>query len=263
MGKRIVSGTAEDYLKALLRFEDMNEKVSTSKVARHLEVTDATVTDMLRKLQASGLLEYTPYYGASLTPRGRAIALKILRRHRLLELFLHQIMGYGWEQVHEEAEKLEHAVSDFFVARVDALLNYPVKDPHGEVIPDSKGFREAENDLCLAEATVGDYIIRRVTDSNPELLTYLEKEGLLPTRSFSLVERAPFQGPLKLLLTGRNSATYIGLDVAKRIFASSRDARGNSSLLARKPSNSSPPEKTARAKTTRSTMKPRLKKSGK
>src|SRR5580765_3582011 len=112
MRPKTVSSTAEDYLKAVLRFEDRNEKASTSKVARHLEVTDATVTDMLRKLQTAGLLEYTPYYGVSLTARGRAIALKILRRHRLIELFLNRIMGYGWQEVHAEAEKLEHAVSD-------------------------------------------------------------------------------------------------------------------------------------------------------
>ena len=143
MRPKTVSSTAEDYLKAVLRFEDMNEKASTSKVARHLEVTDATVTDMLRKLQTAGLLEYTPYYGVSLTARGRAIALKILRRHRLIELFLNRIMGYGWQEVHAEAEKLEHAVSDYFVERIDALLDHPVKDPHGEVIPDIQGWSPA------------------------------------------------------------------------------------------------------------------------
>ena len=137
----MISSTAEDYLKAVLRMEDRNEKASTSSVARHLEVADASVTDMLRKLQKAGLLEYKPYYGASLTKKGRSVALKILRRHRLIELFLHEVMGYGWEEVHDEAEKLEHVVSDFFVERADSLLNHPVKDPHGEVIPDARGFR--------------------------------------------------------------------------------------------------------------------------
>ena len=87
------------------------------------------------------LLEYKPYYGATLTTEGRKLALRILRRHRLIELFLHKVMGYGWEQVHDEAEKLEHVVSDLFVERIDAYLGYPDKDPHGEVIPDAKGFR--------------------------------------------------------------------------------------------------------------------------
>jgi len=217
MREQSVSNTAEDYLKAVLKIEDRNEKASTSKVARHLEVNDSTVTDMLRKLQSAGLLEYTPYYGATLTPRGRAVALRILRRHRLIELFLHQIMGYGWEQVHEEAERLEHAVSDFFVERIDALMNYPVQDPHGEVIPDERGFRERENDVCLALAEVGDYTIKKVIDSSPELLTYLEKESLVPARSFTLLEKAPFQGPLKLRIHGTHTSSHIGLDVAKRL----------------------------------------------
>ena len=216
----MISSTAEDYLKAVLRMEDRNEKASTSSVARHLEVADASVTDMLRKLKRAGLLEYKPYYGASLTKKGRAAALQILRRHRLIELFLHQIMGYGWEEVHDEAEKLEHVVSDFFVERVDALLNHPAKDPHGEAIPDAQGFRSIDEDVCLADAEVGAYVIRRVISSNPELLGYLQREDLLPSRAFALVERAPFQGPLKLLRGSDLPAQFIGLEVAKSIFVS-------------------------------------------
>lgn len=218
MRNKAVSSTAEDYLKALLNLEDLREKASTSKVARRLAVSDGTVTDMLRKLQSAGLLEYTPYYGATLTPRGRSIALKILRRHRLIELFLHRIMGYGWELVHDEAERLEHAVSDFFVERIDALLNFPSKDPHGEVIPDARGFRESEDDIPLAEAQEGYFTIRKVVTASPELLTYLNKESLVPSQSFTLLEKAPFQGPLKLQIRGRKSVTYVGHEVAGCIF---------------------------------------------
>jgi DtxR family transcriptional regulator, Mn-dependent transcriptional regulator len=214
----MISSTAEDYLKAVLTMEDRKEKASTSAVARHLEVADPSVTDMLRKLHKAGLIEYKPYYGASLTNKGRAAALSVIRRHRLIELFLHQIMGYGWQEVHEEAEKLEHAVSDYFVERIDALLNHPVKDPHGEVIPDIQGFRETENDICLALADIGNYTIRKVIDSSPELLTYLDKESLVPTQTITLLEKVPFQGPLKLLRHGSRAPVYIGLDVAKRIF---------------------------------------------
>jgi DtxR family Mn-dependent transcriptional regulator len=218
MQKTAVSSTAEDYLKAVLNLEDMHEKASTSSVARRLAVADGTVTDMLRKLQSAGLLEYTPYYGATLTPRGRAIALKILRRHRLIELFLHRIMGYGWEQVHDEAERMEHAVSDFFVERIDALMNYPSKDPHGEVIPDARGFRESEDDISLAQAEEGRFTIRKVVNASPELLTYLNKESLVPAQSFTLLEKAPFQGPLKLQIRGRKALTYLGREVAECIF---------------------------------------------
>ena len=213
----MVSSTVEDYLKAFLKLEDMNEKASTSTVARHLSVADASVTDMLRKLQKTGLLEYKPYYGATLTAEGRRLALRILRRHRLIELFLHKVMGYGWEQVHDEAEKLEHVVSDLFVERVDAYLGYPEKDPHGEVIPDAKGFRTRELDICLLRAEPGEYVIRKVTNDQPEFLAYLEKQALTPGVSFVLLEKAPFRGPLKLLLAGRKLPQYLGLEAAKDI----------------------------------------------
>ena len=213
----MVSSTVEDYLKAFLKLEDINEKASTSKVARNLSVADASVTDMLRKLQKSGLLEYRPYYGATLTAEGRRLALRILRRHRLIELFLHQVMGYGWEQVHDEAEKLEHVVSDLFVERVDAYLGYPDKDPHGEVIPDAQGFRGQELDICLLRAEPGEYIVRKVTNDQPEFLAYLEKKALTPGTTFMLQEKAPFQGPLKLVLAGRKTSQYLGVEAAKDI----------------------------------------------
>ncbi len=213
-----VSSTVEDYLKVVLKIEDMKQKASTSRVARHLDVADATVTDMLRKLKRAGLLEYKPYYGATLTRKGRQVALRILRRHRLLELFLHQILGYGWEQVHEEAERLEHAVSDLFVARVDALLNFPAKDPHGEAIPDAQGFRQVEDDVCLAEAELGHYCIHKVTNSDPEFLAYMDKVGLLPAAQFLLQEKAPFQGPLKLLLEPGQMPVYLGLEASKSVY---------------------------------------------
>ncbi|MCI0420287.1 MAG: metal-dependent transcriptional regulator [Acidobacteria bacterium] len=254
MRKSAVTSTAEDYLKAVLRLEDMKEKASTSNVARRLDVSDGTVTDMLRKLQSAGLLEYTPYYGAALTPRGRAIALKILRRHRLIELFLHRIMGYGWEQVHDEAERLEHAVSDFFVERIDALMNHPSKDPHGEVIPDARGFRESENDISLAEAGAGSFTIRKVINADPELLTYLNKESLVPAQSLTLLEKVPFQGPLKLRLRGSSTPTYVAFEVAQCIFvcpAEDGRTRGISSRAARKATLAVPGKRPAQPRSSR------------
>ena len=213
-----VSSTVEDYLKVVLKIEDMKQRASTSRVARHLDVADATVTDMLRKLKKAGLLEYKPYYGATLTRKGRQVAVRILRRHRLLEMFLHQVLGYGWEQVHQEAERLEHAVSDLFISRIDALLDFPSQDPHGEIIPDARGFRQVEDDLCLAEAEPGSYSVRKVTDSDPEFLAYLDKVGLRPATRFSLQEKSPFQGPLKLLPESGREPVYLGLEASRSIF---------------------------------------------
>ena len=223
--KATVSSTVEDYLKVVLKIEDMKQRASTSRVARHLDVADATVTDMLRKLKKAGLLEYKPYYGATLTREGRQMAVRILRRHRLLEMFLHQVLGYGWEQVHQEAERLEHAVSDLFISRIDALLDFPVQDPHGEIIPDARGFRQVEDDLCLAEAEPGSYSIRKVTNSDPEFLAYLDKVGLRPATRFSLQEKAPFQGPLKLLPESGREPVYLGLEACRSIFVLPRKER--------------------------------------
>lgn len=226
----MISSTVEDYLKAFLRLEDMNEKASTSTVARQLSVADASVTDMLRKLQKNGLLEYKPYYGATLTEEGRRLALRILRRHRLIELFLHKVMGYGWEQVHDEAEKLEHVVSDLFVERIDAYLGYPDKDPHGEVIPDAKGFRGQELDICLLAAEPGEYVVHKVINAEPEFLAYIEKESLTPGVSFQLLEKAPLQGLLKLRLSGRKEPQYLGIEAARNIYVLAVDQLDNSEI---------------------------------
>jgi DtxR family transcriptional regulator, Mn-dependent transcriptional regulator len=230
----MVSSTVEDYLKAFLKLEDMNEKASTSMLARHLSVADASVTDMLRKLQKTGLLQYKPYYGATLTAAGRRLALRILRRHRLIELFLHQVMGYGWEQVHDEAEKLEHVVSDLFVERIDGYLGHPHKDPHGEVIPDAKGFRCQELDICLLSAAPGKYVVRKVINDQPEFLAYLEKESLTPGASFRLLEKAPFHGPLKLQMAGRKEPQYLGVEAAKNIYVLTAESHSSESTRSKR-----------------------------
>jgi DtxR family transcriptional regulator, Mn-dependent transcriptional regulator len=214
----MVTGTAEDYLKAVLKIEDGNEKATTSGVARELNLADATVTDMMRKLQRAGLLEYKPYYGATLTERGRRIALGILRRHRLIELFLHEVLGYGWEEVHEEAEKLEHVVSDLFMERVDRLLQSPARDPHGELIPDPAGFRPKEEDIRLVDALPGHYRIQRIVNNRPEFLGYLEQQSIRPKVRVELVRRAPFDGPLQLRIESGRAAVYLGTQAAESIF---------------------------------------------
>ena len=200
------------------------------------------MTDMLRKLQSAGLLQYTPYYGATLTPRGRAIALKILRRHRLIELFLHRIMGYGWEQVHDEAERMEHAVSDFFVERIDALMNYPSKDPHGEVIPDARGLRESEDYVSLAQADEGRFTIRKVINASPELLTYLNRSRSCQARALPSWRKRRFRVHCGLQIRGKNTPTYVGLEVANCIFVC-RVTNGN-----RRPHGSKRPSMAAAGK---------------
>jgi len=214
----MITSTVEDYLKVLLRIEESQERVTTSDLARTLSVADSSATDMLRKLHKAGLLEHRPYYGATLTEEGRKTALRILRRHRLVELFLHDVLGYGWEQVHEEAEKLEHVVSDLFIERVDTLLNHPVRDPHGEAIPDAEGRRAAEEGTCLTDAAEGEYEIVRITNGRAGLFDYLEGEGLRPGARVTLLEKAPFGGPLVLKLAGSRKRVHLGEEAATSMY---------------------------------------------
>ena len=213
-----ISGAAEDYLKAVLKIEESDRKASTSGVARELQLADATVTDMLRKLKRAGLLEYERYHGARLTERGRTIALAVRRRHRLIELFLHQTLGYRWEEVHEEAEQMEHVVSDRFVERVDELLQHPLRDPHGELIPDATGFVPQEDDLCLEDAEPGRYRVQRITDDRPQFLSYLGKLSLRPGTLLEMVERTPFGGPLSLRIGTDGVSAHLGPEAASKIF---------------------------------------------
>ena len=136
---RVFSQAVEDYLKAIYSLQQEDESVSTTRLAKRVGTSPAAVTKMIKHLAENKLIDYTPYYGVRLTPAGERIALEILRHHRLLELYLHEALGYDWDEVHAEAEKLEHHISEEFEARIDKLLNFPLTDPHGEPIPTRDG----------------------------------------------------------------------------------------------------------------------------
>jgi len=218
-----VTGVAEDYLKAVLKIEESDQRASTSGVARVLNLADATVTDMLRKLQQAGLLEYRRYHGASLTRKGREVALKVRRRHRLIELFLHEVLGYRWDEVHDEAEQLEHVVSERFVERIDGLLEHPKRDPHGALIPDASGFSPTEVDAALSEAKPGEYLVQRITDEKPDFLRYLEELALFPGTRLNLIGRSPFGGPVTLQVGEALTPVYLGPEAAAKVFVVSAE----------------------------------------
>src|SRR5699024_1204357 len=147
---------------------------------------------MIKRLAKMGLVKYQSYKGATLTPAGRKIALEIIRHHRLLELYLLEVMGYSWDEVHEEAEKLEHHISEQFEDKIADLLDNPTHDPHGDPIPTKEGFIPETEAMPLVEADEGGtYIINRVKDQEPAHLRYLEKEGLLPGVKLQVQQRAP------------------------------------------------------------------------
>jgi DtxR family Mn-dependent transcriptional regulator len=177
----LASLTIENYVKAVYQISSAQEDrpASTGQLAESLKVSPSTVTSMLKTLSESGLATYVKYGGAELTDAGRALALRVLRRHRLIELFLSQTLQLTWDEVHEEAENMEHAVSDLLIDRIDAYLNYPARDPHGDPIPKADGTLAAAQTIRLAELNAGEgFRIERVLDQSPDFLRYLAETGL-------------------------------------------------------------------------------------
>jgi DtxR family Mn-dependent transcriptional regulator len=193
----MVSATVEDYLKSIFLLTRDDAAASTSALAHRLGVAAGTVTGMLKRLSEAGLVEHVPYYGARLTGHGRSQAIALVRRHRLIELFLVEVLGYGWDSVHAEAERLEHAVTDELVDRMASVLGSPEVDPHGAPIPELTGTWEEPSLPSLAEVEAGvAAVVRRVPDQEPETLRYLARLGLVPGARVRVVERAPFDGPV-------------------------------------------------------------------
>jgi len=186
------TSTVEDYLKSILLEEEGpgGAPVSNGRVASALGVTPGTATAMIKTLSESGLLEYEPYSGVSLSPSGRTLALHVLRRHRLMELFLVQVMGMDWSEVHDEADRLEHAVSDRFVERMDEILGHPDVDPHGDPIPNAAGDVAVVDLPTLVQCPLDEAVtVARVTDQDAEFLRLIDRHGLRPGAEIRVVER--------------------------------------------------------------------------
>lgn len=218
------SQSVEDYLKAIYKLESTldGRGVSTSKLAKEMDVANASVTNMVKRLSNLGMVTYKSYYGAKLTDAGRKIALEMIRHHRLLELYLAEMLGYSWDQVHDEAEKLEHHISEQFEDKISELLNDPKFDPHGDPIPTKDGLMP--NLGLQALSTVDDnrsYEVKRVKNQSPELLRYLDDYGLTPGTMVSIKKREPFDGPLELDVDGKKIT--LGYKIASDILVSSTD----------------------------------------
>ena len=213
-----LSQSVEDYLKIIYVLQSEGEVATTTNIAKAMDVSSASVTNMLKRLAKMNLLKHKSYKGAKLTATGKKIALEILRHHRLLELYLKEIMGYSWDEVHDEAEKLEHHISEQFEDRIAELLNHPTHDPHGDPIPSKDGVMPEMAQLSIAEAEEEtSYIVGRVKDQDPELLRYLEQIGLLPGVKLEVLEKAPFSGPVKVKLEKENEQV-LGHAVANEVY---------------------------------------------
>jgi DtxR family transcriptional regulator, Mn-dependent transcriptional regulator len=239
-----LSSSVGDYLKAIRESAEEEspeeesaeeEAASTKDVADRLSVSQASVTNMFVRLREMGLVKYERYHGASLTEEGLSEALRLVRRHRLIETFLLDWLGYSWEEVHEEAEKLEHAVSDRFTERLADLLGHPNHDPHGDPIPAVDGTLEPDGSLFpLPAAAAGERVlIARVGDETTGLLTFLGERGLVPGRLLTVEELRTLDGVITV--ADEDGATHtLGAPLARALFVRSAprtvDSRGTSSF---------------------------------
>lgn len=211
----------EDYVKSIYKLQQEHGRVPTSVLAQRLGVSDASATNMIKRLAELGLARHHPYRGVELSEAGVKVALEVIRHHRLLELYLKEALGYTWDQVDAEAERLEHHISEEFEDRIDAALGYPTVDPHGDPIPTKEGVVDDAAFPRLTELPPGvRAVVRRVSDRDAEVLRYLAHLGLYPGVEVVVRERAPFDGPLFVRvgevehILGHKLAATIGVEVA-------------------------------------------------
>jgi DtxR family Mn-dependent transcriptional regulator len=220
----------EDYLKAIYEIQREQRSVSTTALAERLDVAPASVTGMIKKLADMKLVTHEPYQGVALTKPGRKIALEVIRHHRLVELYLTEALGVPWDQVHAEAEKWEHVLSEDLEERIDNLLGHPTTDPHGAPIPSRDGTLAQPAHVRLAHLKPGQSAtVAEVSDHDPALLRYLGDLGLYPKVKVTVIAVAPFSGPLTVRV-GEVEHT-LGCEAAQYIYVANIEARAKSNLI--------------------------------
>lgn len=198
-----LSEPVEDYLKAIYELEQSGAAAGTNELAARLGIAPASVSGMVRRLADQELIAHERYKGARLTDAGRRAALRTIRRHRVIETYLTRALGYPWDRVHDEAERLEHACSDELVDRMAAAVGEPEHDPHGAPIPTREGTVDERRYASIADLEVGDAVcVRRVSDEDGDRLRYLAELGIVPGVQLEVLERAPFEGPITVGIGG-------------------------------------------------------------
>ncbi|MFJ2619295.1 metal-dependent transcriptional regulator [Glutamicibacter sp. NPDC087344] len=217
-----LSDSAQNYLKIIYGLNEWsNEPVTASIIAGKAGMKLSTVSGALAKLRQQGLLDHAPYGAVSLTARGRDYAVTMVRRHRLIETFLVQMLGYRWDQVHEEAEQLEHAVSDFMIARVDELLGHPTRDPHGDPIPTAEGQVSIPPAVSLTEITGGSQVlVERIADDDSELLQYFSDHGIVVGARLDIQAGDLFSDTLEIASPTTGSALRLGQRATSAVWVS-------------------------------------------
>lgn len=215
------SQAMQDYLKAIYKLQEQGGAVSTSALAEAMGVAAASVTGMVKKLASLKLVRHHPYQGVVLSKAGEKMALEVIRHHRLLELYLAEALGYSWDKVHEEAERLEHVISEEFEEKIFEALGRPTRDPHGDPIPAKDGtLVVAEHDRLSDLEPGATAVIRQVSDSNAEMLRYLGIRGLVPDAAVEVLDKAPFNGPLTV--KSGETSHVLGREVASHIRVEAR-----------------------------------------
>jgi DtxR family transcriptional regulator, Mn-dependent transcriptional regulator len=223
-GRGPLTAPVEDYLKAIYTIGRGTGAAATNEIAQRLAIAPASVSGMVRRLADQGLLAYERYHGVKLTESGRRAALRTLRRHRVIEAYLAQALGYPWDRVHDEAERLEHAASDELVDRMAATIGEPEVDPHGAPIPTRDGAVDETQYTSLAELAVGaSGVVVRVADEDPGMLRYLGELSILPGKRISVKSRAPYDGPITIGV-GRHEMS-IGPALAAHVLVAPRGDR--------------------------------------
>lgn len=210
--------TVENYVKAIFKVSGgrSDRRAATGQLATELSVSPGTVTSMLKTLSENGLATYTPYEGVRLSEEGRDLALRILRRHRLIELFLSRTLGLAWDEVHDDAERMEHVASDLLIQRIDEHLGHPTVDPHGDPIPAADGSFIIEPAHPLAECPPGCHFrLARVTDQRPDFLRYLREAGLSLAAEGRVVENQSEVGVVVVEVDGQQAT--LGQEAANKL----------------------------------------------
>jgi DtxR family Mn-dependent transcriptional regulator len=206
-----------EYLAEIYRLQEDEPTVSTTSLAERLDVSAPAVPRMLKRLKSAGYVKHIPYQGVELTERGRKEALRELRRHRILEVFMVDVMGFTWDEVHEHADQLGQGLNDAITERMAEMTEQPTRCPHGEPIPDEQGDMPPVDDICIINLGVGHKgVVSRVRTHEPERLQYFASLGLVPGAAFSIVGRAPFNGPMRLQV-GREELV-LGVELTKSLW---------------------------------------------
>jgi DtxR family Mn-dependent transcriptional regulator len=215
----MLSLAEENYLKAIYHLASNGQSVLTNEIAEAMQTKAASVTDMLKKLSAKALIHYQPYYGVTITSKGKNQALTVIRKHRLWETFLVQKLGFSWDEVHEVAEQLEHIQSSRLIDKLDEYLGHPTVDPHGDPIPDHEGRIKTVPLIAMDQVKPGmKGIITSVKDSDPELLKYLHKIGATPGKKVTVVSREAYDESVEILLDKKS--IFLSKEVSRNILLS-------------------------------------------